>query len=98
MDHHWNPPVTVAAVIEQAGRFLLVEEQTDEGLRLNLAAGHLEPEQAGLQALERETLEETAHQLTPTDLIGVYHSRFISNQMATHTHAGANPLPKEGKI
>ena len=87
MDYHWKPSVTVAAIIEQAGRFLLVEEQTSEGLRLNQPAGHLEPNESILQAVERETLEETAHQFTPTYLIGVYHSRFISNSSGTdHTY------------
>ena len=80
MDYHWKPSVTVAAVIERSGRFLLVEEQTSEGLRLNQPAGHLEPNESILQAVERETLEETAHQFTPTYLIGVYLSRFISSE------------------
>ena len=38
----WKPHVTVAAVIEREGKFLLVEEQTDEGIRFNQPAGHLE--------------------------------------------------------
>ena len=38
----WKPNVTVAAVVEREGRFLLVEEETEDGLRLNQPAGHLE--------------------------------------------------------
>lgn len=68
----WTPSVTVAAIIEQDGRFLLVEEETSEGLRLNQPAGHLEQDESLLQAVIRETLEETAYNFTPTALIGVY--------------------------
>jgi 8-oxo-dGTP pyrophosphatase MutT (NUDIX family) len=72
----WKPSVTVAAIVERSGRFLLVEEQTREGLRLNNPAGHLDPEESLLQAVEREVLEETACRFTPEALIGVYLSRF----------------------
>jgi 8-oxo-dGTP pyrophosphatase MutT (NUDIX family) len=72
----WKPSVTVAAIIEQAGRFLLVEEHTAEGLRLNNPAGHLDPGESLVQACAREALEETAHPFTPTHLLGTYMSRF----------------------
>jgi 8-oxo-dGTP pyrophosphatase MutT (NUDIX family) len=49
--------VTVAAVFAHDGRYLLVEEQTPEGLRLNNPAGHLEPGESPLQAVVREALE-----------------------------------------
>lgn len=68
----WKPAATVAAVIEQAGRFLMVEEQTSDGLRINQPAGHLDPGESLAQACTRETLEETAHPFTPTQLVGVY--------------------------
>jgi len=68
--------VTVAAVIERDGKFLLVEEHTPEGLRLNNPAGHLDPGESPLQACAREALEETTHLFTPTALVGVYLSRF----------------------
>jgi 8-oxo-dGTP pyrophosphatase MutT (NUDIX family) len=68
--------VTVAAVIERDGRFLLVEEHTPEGLRLNNPAGHLDPGESPAQGCARETLEETAHPFTPTALVGIYLSRF----------------------
>lgn len=73
----WKPSVTVAAVIEQDGRFLLVEEETPEGVRLNQPAGHLDPGESLQQAVVREVLEETACVFTPTALLGVYMSRFI---------------------
>ena len=72
----FRPSVTVAAIIEDAGRFLLVEEHTPEGLRLNNPAGHLEQGETPLQAVCRETLEETARHFHAQALLGVYMSRF----------------------
>ncbi len=74
-DSRWKPRVTVAAVIEQEGRYLLVEEHTSDGLRLNNPAGHLDPGESLLQAVVREVLEETACRFTPSHLIGVYLAR-----------------------
>lgn len=76
MEPRWKPSVTVAAVIERDGQYLLVEEHTAEGLRLNNPAGHLDPGESLLEAVARETLEETTHRFTPTALVGVYLSRF----------------------
>lgn len=76
MKPRWKPSVTVAAVIEHSGRFLLVEEHTPEGLRLNNPAGHLDPGESPEAACIRETLEETAYQFTPQALVGVYLARF----------------------
>lgn len=68
----WKPNVTVAAVCEQDGRFLLVEENTDAGLRLNQPAGHLERGESVADAVIRETLEETAYAFKPDYLVGIY--------------------------
>ncbi len=76
MNHRWKPSVTVAAIVERNGRFLLVEEHTPEGLRLNNPAGHLDPGESPAEGCAREALEETAHPFTPTALVGVYLSRF----------------------
>jgi 8-oxo-dGTP pyrophosphatase MutT (NUDIX family) len=76
MVERWKPSVTVAAVIEDDGRYLLVEEHTPEGLRLNNPAGHLDPGESPQQGVVRETLEETACAFTPDCLIGVYLSRY----------------------
>ena len=73
----WGPSVTVAAIVERAGRYLLVEEHTPEGLMLNNPAGHLDPAESPLEAVVRETLEETARAFTPRALVGVYLSRFV---------------------
>ena len=71
----WKPNVTVAAIAELDGRFLLVEEETDDGLRLNQPAGHLEPDESLVEAVAREALEETAYEFHPLHLIGIYRWR-----------------------
>ncbi len=76
MNSRWKPSVTVAAIIERDGKFLLVEEHTQDGLRLNNPAGHLDPGEGTVQACVRETLEETAFHFTPGALVGIYMSRF----------------------
>ena len=77
MSTRWKPSVTVAAIIERDGRYLLVEEHTPEGLKLNNPAGHLDPGESPQQGVEREALEETARVFTPDRLVGVYLSRFV---------------------
>ena len=71
----FKPSVTVAAIIEDAGRYLLVEEMTREGLRLNNPAGGLEPGESPLEGAIREALEETARPFTPEAFLGVYLAR-----------------------
>jgi 8-oxo-dGTP pyrophosphatase MutT (NUDIX family) len=68
----WKPNVVVAAVIERDGKFLLVEEKADGKLVLNQPAGHLDEGESLMQAVVRETLEETAWHFTPETLLGVY--------------------------
>jgi 8-oxo-dGTP pyrophosphatase MutT (NUDIX family) len=75
MNTRWKPSVTVAAIVECEGRYLLVEEHTPEGLRLNNPAGHLDPGESPAQGCSREVLEETAYAFTPTALVGLYLSR-----------------------
>jgi 8-oxo-dGTP pyrophosphatase MutT (NUDIX family) len=72
----WRPSVTVAAVIERDGRFLLVEEEVNGRRVLNQPAGHLDPGESLLQAVVREVLEETAHRFEPAALVGVYRWRY----------------------
>lgn len=68
----WKPNTTVAALIERDGRYLLVEEETDDGIRLNQPAGHLDEGESLVAACARETLEESAWTFVPTALVGVY--------------------------
>lgn len=72
----WKPSVTVAAIVERHGKYLLVEEHTPEGLKLNNPAGHLDPGESPEQAAARECLEETACVFVPQALLGVYLARF----------------------
>jgi len=68
----WNPEVTVAAVVERDGRFLFVEERIEGRLVLNQPAGHLEDGETLVEAVIRETREETAWRLQPEALVGTY--------------------------
>ena len=67
-----NLHVTVAAVIEQDGRFLLVEESIAGQLVYNQPAGHLEENETLIDAVIRETLEETACYFEPAEIVGLY--------------------------
>ena len=88
MHGQWKPNVTVAAVIERDGKFLLVEEHTPQGLRLNNPAGHLEPGESLVEACIRETREETAYWFAPTTLVGVYLTS-VAQVEAAPGHSGA---------
>ena len=74
-EHQWKPNVTVAAVVERDGAFLLVEEQTSAGIRYNQPAGHLEAGESLIDAVIRETLEESARDFKPESLLGIYQYR-----------------------
>lgn len=78
MTHTFRPSVTVAAIIERDGRFLLIEEETSDGIRINQPAGHLDPGESLVQAAVREAMEETAHDFVPEALVGMYLSRYHS--------------------
>jgi len=68
----WKPNVTVACVAEHAGRFLLVEEREAGRAVLNQPAGHLEEGESLLEAVMRETFEETGRTFRPSALVGLY--------------------------
>jgi 8-oxo-dGTP pyrophosphatase MutT (NUDIX family) len=75
----WKPHVTVAGIIESAGRFLLVEERAADGLRINQPAGHLEDGETLIEAVVREVLEESACSFSPEWLTGIYQWRDVPN-------------------
>lgn len=98
-----RPEVTVAAVAEDNGRFLLVEEHIEGRLVLNQPAGHVELGESVLQAVSREALEETAWHFTPRALLGIYLWQPESRGTATlrfafagtvHGHDPARPLDR----
>jgi 8-oxo-dGTP pyrophosphatase MutT (NUDIX family) len=67
-----TPDITVAAVTETAGRFLVVEERINRRLVFNQPAGHVEHGETLLAAVVREVREETAWAFEPQALLGVY--------------------------
>ncbi len=75
----WHPHITVAAVTERDGEFLLVEECVDGSLVLNQPAGHLEDGENLLDAVIRETREESAWHFLPEAIVGIYRWRHPSN-------------------
>ena len=79
MPKRWKPRVTVAAIACRVARgqreYLLVEEHTPDGLKLNNPAGHLDPGESLVEAVVREALEETARGFVPEALVGVYLAR-----------------------
>ena len=99
----WKPSVTVAAVIERGGKFLLIQERISGRLVLNQPAGHLDPGESLAAACRREAMEETAHHFEPTSLVGIYRWRdprkdFTFLRFAFRGKVGAaenRPLDKE---
>jgi len=77
----WTPHVTVAAVIEQDSKFLLVEEHTEQGLRFNQPAGHWEQCESLQDAAAREVLEESAYKFKSEYLIGIYSWKAPANSI-----------------
>jgi 8-oxo-dGTP pyrophosphatase MutT (NUDIX family) len=71
----WKPHMTVAAVIEQQGRFLLVQERISGASVFNQPAGHLEDNESLVDAVIRETREETAWEFAPDAIVGIYQWR-----------------------
>lgn len=92
MSEVWKPNVTVAAIVvgrgAHAGRYLMIEEETRDGLRINQPAGHLEPGESLVDAVVREALEETAHPFAPKGLLGVY----LSSTIKTRRDEPAEPV------
>jgi 8-oxo-dGTP pyrophosphatase MutT (NUDIX family) len=98
-----NPEITVAAVTETEGRFLVVEERISRRLVINQPAGHVEPGETLLEAIVREVREETAWLFTAQELLGVYlwrhpgtgrmTKRFAFTGAVTD-HRAAQPLDK----
>lgn len=68
----FNPHLTVATIVEDRGRFLMVEECQDGRTVLNQPAGHLEADESLIEAAQRETLEETGWTVEITSLVGLY--------------------------
>ncbi|MDH4059523.1 MAG: NUDIX hydrolase [Aquincola sp.] len=98
-DERWKPNVTVAAVVERGGRYLLVEEASRLGPVLNNPAGHLDRGETLLQAVVREVLEETGRAFTPTHLVGAYLAPSASGEVTYLRFAFAGEVgePEPGR-
>ena len=91
-----TPEITVAAVAETDGRFLVVEERIDRRLVINQPAGHVEPGETLLEAIVREVREETAWLFTARELVGVYLWRSPGHRPhdeALHVHRRSHRSP-----
>lgn len=100
---NWFPHVTVAAVIEVEQRFLLIEEQSEGLIVFNQPAGHLDEGESLLEAVSRETIEESGWHFTPQAVVGLYQYTSSHNQVTylrvcfcglQHTHCPDQPLDK----
>ena len=83
-DSVWNPHTTVAAITERDGKFLLVKEKVGGEIVFNQPAGHLNPGESLIEAVIRETLEETQYEFTPTGIQGIY--RLVPEQASEATY------------
>lgn len=92
MTEIWKPSVTVAAIIERDGRFLLVEEEVNGAIVLNQPAGHWERDETLVQACSREAREETGYDFVPTRLVGVYRWCFAPEDVTFLRFAFAGDL------
>ncbi len=68
----WKPNITVASIIEQDNKFLMVEEITNTGIKINQPAGHIEVNESIIEGSIRETLEETLYRYSPEFIVGIY--------------------------
>jgi 8-oxo-dGTP pyrophosphatase MutT (NUDIX family) len=87
-----RPDVTVAAIAESGGRFLVVEERINRRLLFNQPAGHVERGETLLAAVVREAREETAWRFEPQALVGVYLWRNPANGRAILRFAFTGPV------
>ncbi len=96
-DTRWKPNVTVAAIVERQGVYLLVEESSPRGPVLNNPAGHLERGESLMEAVVREVLEETACVFTPSHLVGIHLTRSPGSEVAylrfAFTGSVGEPMP-----
>ena len=79
----WQPDVTVATVVVDGGRLLMVEETVGGQLVLNQPAGHLEPDETLIEAALRETREETGWDVRLTAFVGAYQWKAPANPDGT---------------
>ncbi len=102
----WKPHVTVAAVIEENNRFLLIEEKVNDCAVINQPAGHLDDNESLVSAVKRETQEETAYGFSPEYITGIYQWQHPENRetylrigfCGKHTHFDSTAALDNGII
>ncbi|PRB77133.1 NUDIX hydrolase [Pseudomonas sp. MYb185] len=92
------PHVTVATIVEDQGRYLMVEELSNNRVVFNQPAGHLEADESLIQAAHRETLEETAWTVEITGITGVYLFRGENGVTYQRTCFTALPLAHQPEL
>lgn len=80
----WHPHATVAVIVEQDGKFLLVEEESSGKVVINQPAGHIDEGETFVEAAARETLEESGWHVTPKYLTGFYVYKSEANNTTYH--------------
>lgn len=88
----WQVHVTVAAVVPHQDRFLFVYENTDRGPAFNQPAGHLEAGETLIQAVMRETMEETGWRVRPTGILALNQYQAANGHTYLRTSFIAEPL------
>jgi 8-oxo-dGTP pyrophosphatase MutT (NUDIX family) len=94
----WRPELTVAAIVQRDDRFLIIEERIAERAVYNQPAGHVEDGESILDAVVRETLEETAWAFAPRHLVGTYLWRNPRNARTTLRFAIAGDVTRHDPL
>jgi len=96
--------ITVAAVIKNCeNKFLMVEENTSDGIKINQPAGHLEKNETIVEAVIREVKEETGLVFLPLSLISVHQfllnsSSFFRFNFYGEVDSNSKPFSNEKQI
>lgn len=105
MRNYWAPHVTVAAVVEKSGNFLMVEEMIQGRKVITQPAGHLDDGESLIDAVQREVMEETGLEFRATELVGIYKAKTAGSgdTWLRFTFTGeilsdAEPSPNDGDI
>ena len=78
----WYPHVTVACIAKRADKYLMVRERSRGGSVINQPAGHVEQGESLIEAVIRETREETAWEFAPKHITGIY--QFVTRKGETY--------------
>ncbi len=78
----WYPHVTVACIAKRQGQYLMVRERSRQGSVINQPAGHVEQGESLIDAVIRETLEETGWAFQPKYISGIY--QFVTGNAETY--------------